>query len=407
MFDLDKWQEIFDSISRHRLRTTLTALGVFWGIFMLVILLGAGNGLQKGVEYEFRDDATNSIFIRRGRTSVEFNGLPEGRLIELKNDDLEYLQSEFPEIEYLTGRFYLSGDQTVAYQDQRLSYPVRAVHPDHLYLENTIITHGRFLNQNDLDDIRKVAVIGDIVRRDLFADQTGIGQEIRIGGAIYKVVGTYTDTGGENEMRIIYIPVTTGQKIYAASGNLHQIMFTTGDLSLEQSQVLQDEVRDILAARHQFDPADTRALWIFNLAEEVGQFNNLFFAIRTFIWVVGIGSILAGVIGVSNIMLIIVKDRTREIGIRKALGATPRSIVAMIVQESIFITALAGYAGLAAGVVILAAMSALEVQYFRHPEINIWVGLAATLVLVIAGTLAGLFPAIRAAQIDPVSAIKT
>lgn len=407
MFDIDKWQEIFSSIQRHKLRTTLTALGVFWGVFMLVILLGAGNGLHNGVEFQFRDDATNSIFIRRGTTSMAYKGLAKGRDIIFNNDDFDYLAKEYKEIDHLTGRFYFSGDQTVSYGKKKFSFPVRSVHPDHQYLENSIITQGRYINQIDIQEFRKVAVIGKIVKRDLFGDTDAIGKEVNIGGIVYKVVGIYEDTGNEDEMRIIYLPISTAQKVYSGKEDIHHLMFTAGDLPIDKMKALEERVRVDFAARKQYDPKDNRAVFIFNLAQEYQQFQELFAAIQAFVWFVGIGTLFAGVIGVSNIMLIVVRDRTKEIGIRKALGATPYSIISMIIQESIFITSVAGYLGLLAGTGIIALMSSMEVPYFRNPQVNFGVAAIATLILVIAGALAGLMPAIQAARINPVIAMKT
>lgn len=406
MFDYDKWQEIFNSIRRHKVRTFLTALGVFWGIFMLVLLLGAGKGLQNGVEYEFQDDAMNSLWIRRGFTSVEHRGLPEGRRIQFTNEDYDLLHSSFAGVEHLTGRFYLSGDQLLSYEEKQLSFPTRGVHPGHQYLENTLIRRGRYINERDLREFRKVAVIGEVTRKSVFGDANPIGKEVSIGGISYTIVGEFYDRGSTDEMRIIYLPITTTQKVYAGTNEVHQLMVTTGDMALPQMQELERDIRRMLSARHQFAMEDRKAVWITNLAEEYQQFQALFAAIRAFVWFVGVGSIIAGVIGVSNIMLIIVKDRTREIGVRKAMGATPRDVIVMVLSEAVFITALAGYAGLAAGVGVLALMSDLAVAYFRHPQINIWVGLAATLVLVITGALAGLMPALQAARIHPVEAMK-
>ncbi len=407
MFDFDKWEEIFTSIRRHKMRTALTALGVFWGIFMLVILLGAGQGLQNGVEYQFRDDATNSIWLRRGTTSKEYRGLPKGRRIEFTNEEYDFLVENFADIEHITGRYYLSGDRIVAYGDQSFSYPIRSVHPGHLHIENTLIQDGRYLNQQDLDEYRKVAVIGRKVKDDLFGGEGDpIGREISIGGIVYKVVGWYEDTGGDNEMRIIYLPITTAQKVYAGTERIHQLMFSTGDMPLEEMQDLEGKVRRMLAVRLGFDPSDRRALYINNRAEDYQQVQSLFFAIKAFVWFVGIGTLLAGVIGVSNIMLIIVKDRTKEIGIRKAMGATPRSIISMVLQEAVFLTALAGYGGMLAGIAVLYGLGSLELDYFRHPQVNIWVAMAAIAVLMLAGALAGLMPAIQAARINPVVAMQ-
>ncbi|NRB61682.1 MAG: ABC transporter permease [Saprospiraceae bacterium] len=406
MFDYDKWQEIFASIQRHKLRTTLTALGVFWGIFMLVLLLGAGNGLRNGVEYEFQDDALNSIWIRRGVTSMEYQGLPEGRPISFDNEDYDLLIDHFDGIEHATGRFYLRGDQLLVYKDKELSFPTRGVHPGHQQVEKSIIIRGRYINQRDLDEYRKVAVIGKEVAASVFGNENPIGKELKIGGIIYTVVGEYYEEGNPNEMRIVYLPISTVQRVYAGTKTLHQLMITTGDMPLEEMKALEKEIKMAMAARHQFALADPRAIWMSNMGVQFQEYQNFFRAIRIFVWFVGIGSIIAGVIGVSNIMLIVVKDRTREIGVRKALGATPRDFIAMIFQEAIVITGLAGCGGLAAGVGVLAIISDLEVQYFRNPEINIWVGLAATLVLILAGALAGLLPARQAARIHPVVAMK-
>lgn len=407
MFDYDKWQEIFNSILRHKLRTFLTALSVFWGICMLVLLLGASKGLQNGVEHQFRDDAVNSVWIRRGTTSMPYNGLPKGRRIQFFNEDFEYLEEQFEEIEHLTGRFYLSGDQTVKYGDKTVSYSVRGVHPGHKYLENTIMKTGRYINELDLEEFRKVAVIGKVVKEDLFGEEDPLDKEISIGGTVYKVVGTYEDTGSENEMRIVYTPITTTQKVYAGTEELHQLMFTAGDLPVAKVKDLEESIRFAFAKRHEFDLEDRRALFIFNAAEQYQEFQNLFYAIRFFCWFVGVGSILAGVIGVSNIMIIVVRDRTKEIGIRKALGATPYSIVSMILQESIFITAMAGIGGIAVGVGLVSLLDFIEAEYFRNPEVDLGIVILATVVLVVAGALAGLMPAQQAAKINPVIAMKT
>jgi putative ABC transport system permease protein len=406
MIDIDKWQEIFNSIRKHKLRTILTALGVFWGIFMLTILLGAGKGLQNGIEHEFRDDATNSIWIRRGTTSLPHNGLPKGRQVRFFNADYDFLLENYKDIEHITGRFYLSGDRTVTYGKKKLSFGVRAVHPGHRFLENTMVTHGRYINDADIKGFRKVAVIGKLVKEDLIGDEDAVGKEINIAGIVYTVIGVFEDSGGDNEMRGIYVPISTAQKVYEGTEEIHQLMFTAGDLSVPEMKALEENIRLNFAARLQFDPEDRRALFISNIAEEYEKFQNLFAAIRMFVWFVGIGSILAGVIGVSNIMLIVVKDRTREIGIRKAVGATPFSIVSMILQEAVLITSFAGYLGLLAGVGVMSLMESMEVEYFRNPQINLGVGLAAIAFLVVAGTLAGLMPALQAARINPVEAMK-
>ena len=407
MIDWDKWQEIFSSIRRHKMRTILTALGVFWGIFMLVILLGAGKGLQNGVAYEFRDDAINSVWVRRGTTSMPFEGLPKGRRIVFNNDNYDYLNT-FESIEALTGRYYLSGgNQMVRYGKKSLSYMTMGVHPGHKVIENSIIEEGRFINERDIREVRKVVVIGQPVQKELFGERNAIGEMISIGGISYKIVGVYSDIGGEEEMRTLYIPISTAQKVYDGTENVHQLMFTVDGLSVEETNQLSEVIRKDLARQLQFDPDDRRAVYVFNLAEEYQQFQNLFTAIRIFVWFVGLGSIIAGVIGVSNIMLIVVKDRTKEIGIRKALGATPYSIISMILQEAVFITSIAGYLGLLAGVGVIYLMGEMQVEYFRNPTVNLGVAVAATVVLILAGALAGLMPALQAAKINPVVAMKS
>jgi len=405
MFDRDRWEEIFNSIRRHKLRTGLTALGVIWGILMLVLLLGAGYGLQNGIDHQFSDDATNSIWIRRGTTSMEYKGLPKGRSIEFTNEDFDYLEDNFPEIEHLSGRFWLSGDRTVTYNQKTVSYQIRSVHPGYRFIEKVKMEEGRFINQMDIDAFRKVAVIGQKVKEDLFDGEEAIGKEINIGGIVYSVIGWFSDAN-ERETRVLYLPISTAQKVYTGTDEVHQLMLTAGDLNVPEMKDLAEAIHLAMAQIHRFDPNDRRAVNIFNLAERYQEFQNLMFAIRAFVWFVGIGTLLAGVIGVSNIMLIIVKDRTREIGIRKALGATPRSIVTMILQEAIFLTGLAGYIGLVLGVGILYLASSFESEYFRNPEVNIGVVIAAVIVLTVAGALAGLMPALQAARINPITAMK-
>ncbi len=407
MIDVDKWQEIFTSIRRHKLRTALTAFGVAWGIFMLVALLGMGQGLQNGIEHDFRDDAINSLWIRAGKTSMPYKGLKEGRNIQFDNSDYDLLRDQFPEIDEISGRFYVSGSQTVTYKDKNMSFSTRGVHPGHQTIENSVMLEGRYILDKDLDAFSKVAVIGKIVRDDLFGKEESLGKQINIGGTIYKVVGVFKDSGGDDEMRNIFIPVTTAQKVYSGGTQLHQLMVSGGNLGLREMQVLESKIHNTLARNKNFDPSDERAVRIFNLAEEFQQIMGLMGAIRGLTWLVGIFSILAGVIGISNIMLIIVKDRTKEIGIRKAIGATPGSIVNMIMQESIFITSVAGYIGLLLGIGLIYAASGVESEYFRNPQVNLGMVIIALLVLIITGTLAGLIPAIQAARINPVEAIKS
>lgn len=407
MIDIDKWQEIFGSIRRHKLRTALTAFGVGWGIFTLVLMLGAIDGLVGSFTHSFRDDAINSIWIWRGVTSKDYGGLNKGRRIQFDNSDYEFLKNNFSQIEDLTGRFYLGSTLMFKYKKEALAFSTRGVHPGHKVLENTKIDEGRFINEEDISQARKVIVLGNVAKKQLMGDDPAIGNEVSLGGVFYKVIGVFSDSGGENEEKVCYLPISTAQRIYSDGEEIHQLMVAGGDLSIEQMSSLENRIRLAFAQRKQFDPTDRRALRINNRAEDFQEFASLFSAFKILTWIIGFFSIMAGVISVSNIMLIIVKDRTKEIGIRKAIGATPGSIIAMILQESILITGVAGYIGMICGVGIIYALSGAESEYFRHPSVDIGVVITATIILVISGALAGLIPALKAANINPVTAIKS
>jgi putative ABC transport system permease protein len=407
MLDLDKWQEIMDTISKNKLRTFLTGFSVAWGIFMLIVLLGSGQGLSNGVQYQFRDDATNSMWIRSGQTSLPHKGLQPGRQIQFTNEDFDEIANAVDGVEHITSRFYIGGMTTVSYGKEHGSFDVRAVHPDHKFLENTIVTSGRFLNEHDLAEHRKTTAIGQLVEETLFKGRSGIGEYIEINGIAFKVVGTFEDIGGESEMEKIYLPITTAQRTFNGSNRVHQIMLTTGTASLEETQVMAQAINRKLAQRHNFSMEDRRAVFIANINEAFARVMSLMSGIRLFVWVIGVGTILAGVVGVSNIMMIVVRERTKEIGVRKALGATPWSIVSLILQESIFITAVAGYIGLVLGVVVLELVSGqLNADFFKNPEVDLGIAIYATLLLVAAGTAAGMFPAVKAAKVRPIEALR-
>lgn len=416
IIDTDKWSEIIDTLFRHKLRTSLTALGVGWGIFMLVLLLGAGKGLQNGVEHNFRDDAVNSLWLYDGQTSLAYKGMPVGRQIQFKNQDYDAL-GNIDGIEYKTGRFYLRGEYVIRYEDKSSSYTTRAVHPDHKYLENTQIDVGRFINQTDLDQKRKVIVIGKLVAEDLFDDfeknpKFPIGKWITLGDVPFQVVGVFSDSGSEREMQNVYLPITTAQLAFNGQDKINQLMITVGNASVEESNAIGKAIQKNFAARHKFSPQDDRAIRVRNNVEEFEKFQMLFLFIRGFVWVVSLMTILAGIIGVSNIMLIIVKERTKEIGVRKALGATPYSIVSLIVSEAIVITSVAGFFGLTLGVAAIMGMKMLvgdgggDDSFFRNPEVDLYVVLVAIGLLVVSGALAGFFPAYKAAKIAPIVALR-
>ncbi|MFC1609600.1 ABC transporter permease [Myxococcota bacterium] len=405
---LGVWSEILDTIRKNKLRTGLTALSVAWGIFMLVLLLAAGNGLQNSVEHDFRDDAVNSIWLYQGRTGMPHGGHPTGRRIRFTNDDYQLIRDTIPGVGRITARFYLSGEYTVSYKNKRASFDVRACHPDHQFFEKTIVTAGRFLNDLDLKHRRKVAVIGKEVAEPLFGEQNPLGEWIDVNGTHYRVVGVFNDEGSDRELRKIYIPISTAQLAYGGQNRVHQIMVTVGDADAEGSRHIEDRIRYALAKNHNFSPEDKGAVRVRNHLEMYERVTSVFLWIRIFVWIVGIGTVIAGLVGVSNIMLIAVRERTREIGLRKAVGATPASIVALIVQEALFITGVSGYVGLVVGLGLVESVRRFlpETDYFRNPEVDLAVVMSATALLVVTGTLAGFFPALRAAQVNPVVALR-
>ena len=400
--------ELWDTLSRSALRTLLTGLSVAWGVFMLVVLLGAGKGLENGASWEFRDDAQNSIWIGGGKTSIPYAGHSPGRPVLFKNQDFADLPRKVPGIEHLTGRYWLWGEFSVSYGSKRSSFNIIGVHPEHRFLEKTLMTRGRFLDDNDQAEKRKVAVIGSKVREILFGNRDAVGEYVNIRGLAYKVIGEFEDVGGENELRKIYVPISTAQLVYNQPEIIHQLIFTVGDATVEQSQAMAEQARAVLAKNHAFSLDDRRALRIGNNLEQFTRLTGVFKWIRIFVLVVGVGTLLAGIVGIGNIMLISVAERTKEIGIRKALGATPGSIIRMVLGEALVLTGVSGYAGLVAGVgvVELVASRFPDAPFFRQPSVSLHVAAGATALIMAAGALAGFFPAYRAARVNPIVALR-
>ena len=408
MFRLDAWQEIFETVRRNKLRTVLTGFAVAWGIFMLVVLLGSGKGLEHGVEYQFRDDAVNSIWVSAGRTSNPYKGMQPGREIQFTNEDYTDVTTRVAGVEYSSARFWIFGNQQVVYGNETGSFTIRSVHPGHRILERTKVVSGRFIDEYDIRDFRKSAVIGQLVAEALFKDEPPLGKIITIGGIAFQVVGVFDDEGNEREREFIYLPISTAQRAFGGANKISQILYTTGDASLDETKDMAKETRQLLAAKHTFDPEDLRAVFVNNNVENFQRIMALMTGIRLFVWIVGIGTLIAGVVGVSNIMLVAVAERTKEIGVRKALGATPRSIIGLILQESVLITAAAGYLGLVLGIAALEGLSkaVAGAEFFKDPSVDLRVALYATLLLVLAGAVAGFFPARRAAAIKPIEALR-
>jgi putative ABC transport system permease protein len=411
MFNLDRWQEILDTLWRNKLRSILTAFSMAWGIFMLVVLLGLGNGLSNGIEASFADDATNSVWVFTGTTTLPHQGMPLGRRVVLANRDVDETRA-IPKIDHVTGRFSIrnnfSSELRVSVDSKVSSFDVRAVHPDHLYLERTEMVAGRFLSQVDLQQRAKVAVVGIDVAEFLFGDGSAIGRWLNIGSVAYQVVGVFTDDGGEGERSKIYIPISTAQAAYSGGDRVNMLMFTVGDATVAETKAITERVRANLSASHKFSVDDKQALRVRNNVEQFQSIRSIFTMVSLFVWIMAAGTILAGVVGISNIMMIVVRERTKEIGIRKALGAPPRHIIGSVVQEAVALTAAAGYLGLCSGVGALALVSAVipKNDMFADPSIDLRVAIAATAVLMISGTLAGLFPALAAARVNPIEALR-
>lgn len=415
MFDYDKWVEIFDTIRKNKLRTFLTMFGVFWGIFMLMILMGSGNGLEKGVNEEFGGWATNSGFIWRGRTTMPYNGLQPGRYVDFFNEDRELLLSTVNELEHLVPRNsrQLPGNNVVR-GDRSGAFRIYGDYPEIQHIQIVNIVQGRHLNELDILHNRKSAVIGDYARKVLFGeDEDPVGSYVIANGVYFQVVGVFKSprkgNQAERDEQSIYTPYTTFQKAFSYRNRVGWFAFTAKPG--KSVAAAETRIRRVLMDKHNIHPKDFNAIGSSNVQEDWDRINRLFNGIDVFVWVVGIGTLLAGVIGVSNIMLIIVKERTKEIGIRKSLGATPFSIVALIIQESVFITMVAGYLGLVAGVLLLSSISygleefSIDTGMFSNPEVNMQTAFMALFVLVICGALAGLFPASKAAKINPIEAL--
>jgi putative ABC transport system permease protein len=406
---IDRWREIWDTLIRNKLRTALTMIAMSWGIFMLVVLLGLGRGLANGVTTSFADDALNSIFIFGGQTSHAHEGMPIGRRIVFDNRDLERT-ARVAGVESWTGRFFApSGDLRVQAGAKVSAFDVRAVNPGHQVLEKTIMVLGRYLNDEDVARRRKVCLAGVPVAEFLFGQKDVVGQWIQLNNVPFEIVGVFEDEGEEGERRKLYVPITTAQSLWGGGAQrVHQIMFTFGDLDVEASKAVAEVVKRQLSERHKFDADDPMAVRVRNNLENYERFQKIFTMIDVFIWLMGACTIVAGVVGVSNIMLIIVKERTREIGIRKALGATPWNIIATILLEAVALTAAAGYLGLVAGVALLEAMGrAIPAnETFHHPEVDLRLAAVATLILIASGAIAGFFPARAAARVNPIVALR-
>jgi putative ABC transport system permease protein len=414
MFSLDNWQELFGTLRRNKLRTALTAISVAWGIFMLVLLLGLGRGLDQGMRHKFAQQAINSIFIRSGKLSKVYGGYQIGRRVQFNNGDFNALDKidgvvqKSARMNLKTGGPFNGGTLMIRHGTKANAFDIEPVHPDQLYLDASAVSYGRFLNELDITAKRKSVVLGEPVADFLFGKDDPIGQWVDVAGVPFQVVGVFNHDHSQEQERMVYIPVTSAQVSFNGADHLNSLAFAVGDANGEESNRIAKDVVAELAKRHQFDPDDTQAVRVFNNVENFERFARMFFMIAVFVWFVGGSTILAGVIGVSNIMMITVKERTKEIGVRKALGATSWSIITMITQEAIFLTTMAGFLGLVAGVGVLElAGHVLPPDGFvRNPEVDLSIGVAAGVVLIVFGALAGYFPARAAARVNPIEALR-
>jgi putative ABC transport system permease protein len=418
IFDLDKWHEIYFALRKNPWRTFFTAFGVFWGIFMLIIMMGAGEGLYNGASQDLGDMATNSVFMWTRKTTIPYKGFPRGRYYRFNNADTKALKDNIPELQYIAPRLQGwggDGNNNVIRGERTGGFQIQGDYPEINIIDPVNLTKGRFVNYFDINEKRKVAVIGIRVFNELFEpDENPVGEYIQIQGVYFKVVGLFqskkNDQQADRENQAIYISFTTLQKVYNYGDMVGWYSMTARDDV--PVAVVEEKAKELLRQRHSIHPDDERAVGSFNLDKEWSKMTNLFDGIRGLVWIVGIGTLLAGVIGVSNIMLIVVKERTKEIGIQRALGAAPFNVISQIVIESVLLTAVAGYFGLAIGVGLLELInyglttSGADSNMFSNPSIDFIVATRALIILVFSGMLAGLIPAYRAVSIKPIDALR-
>lgn len=404
----DTLGEIWETLRRHKLRTGLTMLSVAWGVLVLIVLLGAGRGLERGAASTFRRDALNAVWISPGTTSEPFGGRGPGRAIRFDRHDYETLRALGPGIEYASGVALLKGATHVRAAGKHATFDLRGVWAEHRFLELAFAERGRFLSPEDVALRRKVVVIGKEVAAFFFGKKDPVGEWMAVGNAFYRVIGVYGDRAGAEEERSMYAPITTIDLVNGNSGRLEDLGVTVNG-SFEESLLMVEAMRKALAERHDFSPEDRRAVRLFNALEFSNKIKRIFRWITVFVWMVGIGTLLAGIVGVSNLMLISVRERTKEIGIRKALGATPASIVSLIVEEAVIITIIAGYVGLVTGlgIVDFAGRFIPEKGFMGVPEVDLGVAVSATALIVVSGVLAGFFPARLAAKVTPITALRS
>ena len=412
MFDLDRWYEIWITITHNRARSFLTAFGVFWGMFMLVVMVGAGNGLSEGINSQIEGFASNSAFFQAERTSIPFKGFQKGRSWNMLNSDIPIIEDRVTELEYLSPTLFSGGGiDNVVRNDKSGSYLVKGTYPVYDKIERSIMEYGRYINDIDIAEKRKVCILGTRIYEVLFnKGENPLGEQVKVNGIYFTIVGVARKTSnasiGGNPEETVVMPFTSMQQAFN-QGNIIHFLAATAKPGFKV-RVVQNKIVETLKDIHQISPDDKEAVFNMNIEEQFTMFNNLGIGIALLIWIVGLGTLFAGAVGVSNIMLVTVRERTKEIGIRRALGATPHNIIGQILSESIVLTVLAGIGGIVMGVGMLSAAGIVLSQgdqFFKDPQISFSVGVLALAVLVIIGTLAGFIPAQRAMMIKPIEAI--
>jgi len=407
MFDRDLWREILQSINMNRTRSLLSGFTVAFAILLFALLFGISNGLSNTFAEQFKDDAQNSITIWPGRTAKANKGLQAGRQIRFTNEDYDYIKEEYGDkVEFITSR--IMKNVSASYKNEKGRYTIRAIHPDNQFVEQNKISSGRYINQKDLDDKSKIVIIGGLVEDDLFIKENPLGKYLNVDGIQYKIVGVYNDPGGDDEERILYIPITTSQQVYG-NDDFVDMLYLTYNPNMNYNRALSfgNTITKDFKNRFFVAKSDQRAIRVDNNAENTRDVNQMSVVLGVLILIIGFGTLIAGVVGISNMMIFIVKERTKEIGIRKALGAQPKSIVSIILLESILITAIAGFVGLLLGVGILEWIGPSLKDYFiTNPSVSPSLVTGATITLIIAGAIAGYLPAKKASRIKPIVALR-
>ncbi|MEN6588926.1 MAG: ABC transporter permease [Proteiniphilum sp.] len=412
MFDLDRWQEIWITITHNKSRSVLTAFGVFWGMLMLVLMVGAGNALSEGISSQIEGFATNSCFFASERTTLPYKGFRKGRRWDMTNSDLPVIREKVKELQYISPVLFAGGnDKNVVRGEKNGSYLVKGCSPEYDRIEKSKMLYGRYVNDIDITEKRKVCVIGERIYEVLFQKgEDPTGKQIRVNGIYFQVIGVARSTSGVSiggqTAETVVLPFSTMQQAFNQGNIIHFLAATAKDGV--PVKVVQDKISEVLKQQHQIAPDDKEALFTMNIEEQFKMFNYLGIGIAALIWIVGLGTLFAGAIGVSNIMLVTVRERTREIGIRRALGATPSDIIGQILSESIVLTVLAGLTGIVVGVGLLRATGIVLSQgdqFFKDPQISFGMAITSLLILLVIGTFAGYLPAQRAMLIKPVEAI--